>query len=202
MKNRPKLSASRAVEDWNEMLWARRELYTDSEFFKMPEAWARICGERSSWSINAYRSNKIEHHKPRAGVVMFDDCLILTVDERLMEQARQGCGLSNFILAHELGHVALDHHARHAVTKNFQLFVGPSGKANLPPTLEELEANYAAVFFQCGVALLDPKWDPVDLARRAFSDVDYVRKAQAIVRLEAFQRELNRPKPKRERVIL
>jgi hypothetical protein len=86
--------------------------------------------------------------------------------------------------------------------KNFQLFSGPNGMSNIPPTQEELEANYAAVFFQCGVGLQDARWSATRLADRATSDVEYVKKAQARDRLDVFQRELNRPRPKRERVVL
>jgi hypothetical protein len=74
--------------------------------------------------------------------------------------------------------------------------------ANTPPTLEELEANYAAVFFQCGIALADPRWNPLNLARRAFSDPYYVDKAQTIVQLEVFQREFRSTKANLKRVIL
>ena len=101
-----------------------------------------------------------------------------------------------------LERVALNHHAMNAVTKHFQLFSGPRGMSNVPPTLEELEANYAAVFLQCGVALEDLRWDSAPLASRAFSDIEYVKLAQRAVRLEVFQRELRRPRQRYPRVIL
>ncbi len=201
-KSRPLLSAPRGAEIWTEMLSLRRELYCDSDFFKMTEVLRTLCDVGEGWSIKTYRSNEMEDFRRRAGVIVFEGEVIISVDERLMENADPGCKLSNFILAHEIGHLALDHHARSAVTKNFQLFAGPSGMVNSPPTQEELEANYAAVFFQCGPALADTRWSPLDLANRAFSDVLYVKKAQAIVRLDVFQRELIRPKPNRERVVL
>ena len=197
-KNRPTLSARRGAEIWEECLWYRRELYRDSDFFKMPEVWEKLCEEGGDWSIKTYRTGETR----KAGIIGFDGRGTLSVSEELMECARQGRGFMNFILAHELGHLILNHHARSAVTKNFQLSERPSDMAVVPPTQEELEANYAAVFFQCRVALADPRWNSLDLARRAFSDHEYVKKAQAIVRLDVFQRELRRPKPKYERVIL
>lgn len=74
--------------------------------------------------------------------------------------------------------------------------------SNMPPTPEELEANYGAVFLQCGIALRDAKWDTMELANRAHTDFDYVRKVKALVRLEVFEKELRRPKHSPARVIL
>ncbi|MFC3180113.1 ImmA/IrrE family metallo-endopeptidase [Cypionkella sinensis] len=168
----------------------------------MPDVWEELCdGER--WTIKRYPANQIEAYKRKAGVIAFGEKVTLTVDNGLLEKASEGCKFSNFILAHELGHVALDHHARNLVTKNFQLFSGPNGMmANIPPTLEELEANYAAVFFQCGILLEDILWSASRLAERACSDLLYVTKAQAIVRLEVFQRALHKPSASRGRVVL
>ncbi|MEQ8899844.1 MAG: hypothetical protein RID11_07385 [Roseovarius sp.] len=202
MGRRPSLTTYRGAEIYAEILSLRRELYGDGDFFKMPEPWETLCEVGEGWSINTYRSDEVEDFRRKAGVIQFDNRVTLTVDEKLMANAKRGCKLSNFILAHEFGHVALNHHARSAVTKNFQLYAGPGGMSNLPPTMEELEANYAAVFFQCGAALQNPQLNPVELAHRAFSDVEYVRKAQGIVRLDVFQRELCRSKPRYERVIL
>jgi hypothetical protein len=168
----------------------------------MPEPWEALCDVGEGWSINTYRSDETEDFKRKAGVVQFDHRVTLTVDEKLMAKAKQGCKLSNFILAHEFGHVALNHHARSAVTKNFQLFAGPSGMSNSPPTVEELEANYAAVFFQCGAALQNAHFSALELSNRACSDFYYVKKAQGIVMLDVFQRELCRTKPRYERVVL
>ncbi|GGO52141.1 hypothetical protein SAMN05444398_101427 [Roseovarius pacificus] len=184
------------------MLWLRRELYDDGEFFKVPDAWAAICEESETWKLKTYRTELLEDYKRKAGIVVLGDYVTLSADERLWENARRGCKLSNYILAHEIGHLTLDHHAKGAITKNFQLFSGPNGMSNVPPTVEELEANLAAVFFQCGVALKDRQIDAVQLAHRAFSDVHYVKKAQRIVQLDVFQQELRRPRPKVERVIL
>lgn len=160
------LTTKRAVAIFEEMISIRRDYCADSEFFRMDRFWEDVSDEHGNWSIKAYCSSETEDFKRKAGVIEFDGRVTLTVDKRLMENASQGCKLSNFILAHEAGHLGLGHHAKSAVTKNFQLFAGPSGMSNLPPTLEELEANYAATFLQCGVALLDPKWGPVQLAHR------------------------------------
>ena len=202
MKSVPILTTLRVVDIFEEMISCRRMFCADRDFFRMPEFWEDQCDEEGRWTIKTYRSGQLEDFKRKAGVVALDDRVTLTVDERLMENAKQGCKLSNFILAHEMGHVALDHHSTGAVTKHFQLFAGPSGMSNLPPTLEELEANYAAVFLQCGVALLDTAYDAIQLAHRAFSDVHYVKKAQRIVQLEIFRRHLNRPGKKYETVVL
>lgn len=196
------LTTHRAAETWKTMLSHRRTLFDDTDFFKMPGVWEYLCEESDDWQIKTYRSAETEDFKRKAGVVAFGNRVTLTVDAMLMERARQGCKLSNFILAHELGHLALDHHSNSAVTKNFQLFAGPQGLANIPPTLEELEANIAAVFFQCGTALMDNRWTATELAHRAYSDVYYVGKVQRIVQLDVFQRELNKPRPTIERVVL
>ncbi|MCC5970791.1 MAG: hypothetical protein JJU15_12655 [Pararhodobacter sp.] len=195
------LTTRRAVEVFEEMVGCRRSYCADMNFFRMDEYWEDLCDEEGRWKIKAYRSKETQDFKRKAGVIALADRVTLTVDERLMENAKRGCKLSNFILAHEAGHLALNHHARGAITKNFQLFSGPNGMSNIPPTLEELEANYAAVFLQCGVELLNDSMDPIQLAHRAFTDVRYVKKAQRMVRLDVFKRELARPRPKHERVV-
>jgi len=168
----------------------------------MPDYLEELFEESDRWSIKLLKSNQFEDHKRKASLVFFDHWVTLSVDEKLMAAASRGCRLSNFILAHEVGHLALDHHAMSATTKHFQLFSGPNGMSNIPPTLEELEANIAAVFLQCGPALISSGLDAVELARRAHSDVTYVRKAQRIVRLDAFQRRLRQPKVRRERAVM
>ena len=204
MKSKPYLTTSRAVEIYTEMISCRRMFYGDQEFFKATELWEELCSESRSWKINTFRRNSKADLKLKAGVVVLSDLdlVTLTVDEELLAKAKRGGWMENFVLAHELGHIALGHHDKGLVTKNFQVFPSPKGMANIPPTLEEEETNYAAVFLQCGVALEDPRWQPVELARRAFSDPSYVKKAQAAVKLDVFQRELKRPKPRYPRVIL
>ncbi|MDF1855430.1 hypothetical protein [Pseudooceanicola sp.] len=202
MKKRLQITTRRTAKIFEQMLAIRRVAYADDEFFRMDEFWEDLCADSDKWSIKRYRSDTVEDYKRKAGVIAFEDRVTLIADERLMENARRGCPFSNFILAHEAGHLGLDHHAKSGVIKNFQLFAGPNGMSNLPPTVEELEANYAAVFLQCGVALIDKRWEPMQLARRAYCEVRSVKKAQRLVQLEVFQRELNRPKPKSQRVIL
>jgi len=202
MKRKLTLSTPRAVEIYTEMLSVRRELYDDNEFFKVPYAWYAICEGSETWKTRTYRTKHQEDYKRKAGIVVFGDLVTLVADERLIENAKKGCKLSNFVLAHEIAHLALDHHAQNAVVKNFQLFSGLSGMSNLPPTIEEWEANFAAVCFQCGVALESSQLMAIDLAHRAFSDVNTVRKVQKLVQLDVFQQELKRPKPKYERIVL
>jgi len=145
------------------------------------------------WALKTYRFRETEDFRRRAGVIALEHSVTLVADEKLMERAAEGCNFMNFVLAHEFGHLVLDHHAKGAVIKNFQLFSGAGGMAaSIPPTVEELEANFAAVFFQCGVALEEGRWNTRQLAQRAFSDDLYVKKAQAVVQLSAFLRELER----------
>jgi len=200
MKRKEHLTISRAAEIYAEMVSCRRQLYGDQEFFKATEFWEELFRVDDLWTKRTYRNPK--EYKLKASVVAFELRVMMTVDEQLWEKAVRGGWMENFVLAHELGHIALRHHEKDAITKHFQVFRGSSGLANIPPTLEEEEANYAAVFLQCGVALEDPRWGPVELARRAFSDPLYVKKAQAAVKLEAFQNHLKRPKPKYMRVVL
>jgi hypothetical protein len=202
MKSRPYISTRRAAEIFDEMIACRRDFCADNEFFRMTELLEWLCEGSERWSIKTYRSGEQENFKPAARVTAFFDRVTLTVDERLWRDAEQGGKLSNYILAHELGHLALGHHARNAGTKHFQLFAGPDGMINRPTNEKEFEANLAAVFFQCGVALCDVRWHPVQLAHRAFSDVHYVRKAQAYVQFSIFQQELNRRKKNWQRVVL
>ncbi len=152
--------------------------------------------------VKTYNSPETEDHKRRAGVIAFAGKVILTTDQKLLENAQNGEGFSNVILAHELAHLALDHHANGKVVKNFQLFSTPKGMSNMPPTVEELEANVWAVFFQCGLALLEKNVDPVYLAKRAFTDVSFVRLALELCSRPSFLQELNKLRPVRERVIL
>ncbi|MGV8952127.1 MAG: ImmA/IrrE family metallo-endopeptidase [Cypionkella sp.] len=202
MGKRPEITTQRAVEVYEEMIVARRDYCADHEFFKMPDVWNSFLDDEGRWQVRTYNSNRGEDYDRRAGVIVFDDRLRLTVDAKFWEKAKQGCTLANFTLAHELGHIALNHHSRNAVVKNFQLFEnGSYGMSNIPPTLEELEANFAAVFFQCGVALADSRWNPKRLAQRACSDITYVVQAQKIVGLEVFQRELNRWRPSIPRAV-
>jgi hypothetical protein len=203
MPRPPKITTERAAEIYEEMLLYRRGFYADSEFFKMTELWDRLVSGDGEWKIQLFKSNLGADYARKAGVIALGHRVTLSVDEELWDRAASGCRIANYILAHELGHLGLDHHAKAAVVKNFKLYVGPNGNmSNIPPTLEELEANLSAVFLQCGVALENPRLSAMDLARRAYSDVTYVRKAQTYVRLDVFQRVLRRPRRSVPRVIL
>ena len=201
MGKKPDISIQRAVEVFEESVSVRRAYCADHEFFKMTDFWEELCEGSETWSVRTYRSGIGEDFARKAGVIAFADRVTLSVDEKLWADARKGKWFFNFMLAHEAGHLILDHHARGAVTKNFQLY-GPEGTVNLPPNAEELETNYAAVFLQCGVALMKPDLSDLQLARKAYSDRTYIEKARKAVKLEAFQRILNRPKPIRERGVL
>jgi hypothetical protein len=198
----PKISVDRAVTIFNEMVGCRRYAYSDQEFFKMSDYLKELCSEESDGvRIKTFKTNPKEDFRRKVGVIEFGNSVIFSMDERFLTKADQGCYLCNYIIAHEIGHLALRHHEKNAKILNFQLTKGQSGYANLPPTDEELEANYAAVFFQCGIALFDDNYTPQQLARLACSDPRYVEKAQKMVRLARFQ-ELRRNKPRYPRVIL
>ena len=74
--------------------------------------------------------------------------------------------------------------------------------SNIPPTVEEYQANLGAVFFQCGVALEDERLTTLDLAHRSFSDVSYVRRAQKLVQLSLFKQKLFERRSNVKRVVL
>jgi hypothetical protein len=173
-KRRLTFTTARAAEVFHEMISVRRIFCADTEFFRMTDFWKHVCGDTDGWSIRTYRPTAAKEFKRKAGVLAFDGRVTLTVEERLWREAEDGCHFSNFILAHELGHIALEHHAGNAKTKHFRLTANSWDMANIPPTLEELETNFAAVFLQCGVALFDKRWSALDLARRAFSGVDWL----------------------------
>lgn len=201
-KRRFTFTTARAAEVFHKMISVRRDFCADTEFVRMTDFWKHVCGDTDGWSIRTYRPTGTREYTRPAGVIAFDDRVRLTVDESLWRKAEDGCPFSNFILAHELGHVELDHHAGNAKTKHFRLTANSWDMANIPPTLEELETNFAAVFLQCGVTLFDTRWSALDLARRAFSDVDYVRRAQSCVQLDVFKREFYKPKKPVPREIL
>lgn len=201
-KKRPTISASRLAEIFREMVEARREFCGDVEFFKAVDVWEWLAEGGHGTKISTYKPDITKELKLRAGVVVFEDQVTLVADERLLFEAKKGCKQANFVLAHELGHLGLNHHLRGTVVKNFQLFSRANDIANTPPTMEELEANYAAVFFQCGVALLDERFDTIHLAHRAFTDVYTLKKVRDLVRLDSFKRELFRPRKVVERVVL
>ena len=199
---RPTLGTRRFIEVYREMTSTRRLWFRDDQFFKLTALWSDMTEGDENWKINKVKASDGSDFARTASVVALDDRVILNVDERLWELAEDGCLFSNFMLAHEMSHVALDHHARGAVAKHFRLYSGPNGAANLPPTVEELEANYAAAFLACGPAILNWRIDDLDLARRAYSDPHYVRKVRRLLRTEVAQREMLRQSKPRTRVIL
>lgn len=167
----------------------------------MVQAWRRIVEQLPEWSIKPYQSNADEELVRKAGVVYFANRATLTVDLRLLQKAEASCGFSNFILAHEISHLELGHHSRKAVNLNFLLERGEKGNSVIPQNQLELEANFGAVVFQCGPALLDEGLSAKDLARKAFADHGMVRWARNLVRLEAFKRELTRQSVPKKRIV-
>ena len=193
MKNKQFLTTTRAVQIFDEMVERRRGFCGDKEFVRMDWVWEELCPDEGTWRIRTYRSRETEGYRRKAGVVQINHDLTLIVDERLFGAAKKGEGLPNFILAHELTHVALDHHAESVGLKHFQLFQSANGMMSIkPPTVVEQEADLGGVIFQCGIALLDERLTDVDLAKKAFTDLSMVKKARRFVRLDVFKRELQR----------
>lgn len=203
MTKRPILSVHRAVEIFEEALSVRRS-YTDGNdnaFFKASDVWKYLCEGDAGWKIIVTRPTDGVDFSRRAGVVSVDGRGTLTVPHEVWVGAERGNAFFNHILAHELGHLVCNHPAM--ATRRFNNLVpGRFGMKIAPPNPTELEADYAAVFLQCGVALQNRQWDADYLGRKAFADPDYVRKAQMAVRLDSFQQWLNRRKPVRERIVL
>lgn len=191
----PSLSAGRYAEIYRTMIFYRREYCDDEDlrYFKMSDFWEWLCGDgEGGWQVKTFRSDIYDDYLRKAAIIAFDGRMTLTVDEVLWEKARHGSKVPNFILGHEFAHLALDHHLGNATKKNFHLKKRSTDVAIVPPTPEELEANFGGVVFQCGPILGDVRWGALDIANRAFSDVAQVEKAMRIVRLEAFKQELNR----------
>jgi hypothetical protein len=195
------LTTKRAVTIFEEMVSCRRDYCADDEFFKMTDVWEYLCEDSAEWKIKFFHQRPGQALRPLAAVTEFDHHVRLLVESALWSNAQRGDKLSNFVLAHEAGHLQLRHNSRAAV-RHFLLIAGEKGNSVIPQDYFELEANFAGVVFQCGAALLDPSLSASELARRAFSDVALVKKAQSMVRTEVFQRELNRPCPSYPRVVL
>ena len=203
MRKTPFIKTGDFVSAYREALCIRRDFCPDDQrFFKMPDFLEYLAEDPNFFRIKVFKKNGLSRHEREATILSFDGRYTLTVDEHLMENARGGCWYSNFTLAHEVAHIINDDHKDGADRKHFKLFDGPSGRSNIPPTTEEMMANFGAVFFQCGVLLEDPEWLAVELARRASSDPLYVEKAQLRLKLDVVQRELSRRHTTISRVIL
>lgn len=195
------LTTQRAARIFEDMVCCRRDYCADDENFKMTDVWKYLCEGGSDWKIKFYRRPQTEANGPQAAVAEFDYKVRLTVSEELWAEAERGDGRSNFILAHELGHIGRRHNAQFP-TRHFDPAVSADGLSFVPKSYFEKEADFAAVAFQCGVTLLDSQLSAAELANRAFCDVEQVRKAQRMVQLDVFRRELARPRPVYPRVVL
>jgi hypothetical protein len=194
MKHRPTLTTRRVVEIYVEMVDIRREFCADHDFVKMPTVWEGLMDEQGNWAIRRYHSRPGEDYLRRAAVMQLGDKMRLTVDNQLWENALRGKKLDNHVLAHELAHLTLGHPSSGGIATNFALDDDGTVIRLSPPNKTELEADLGAVFFQCGVALMDDRRDAKELADRAFAEISYVKKAMQYVRLDAFKRELKRQK--------
>lgn len=199
--NRPKISLQRAAWLLREMLSYRRIEFLDNEFFSMSEVWRTMAEDNPDLSIKEFKgSGNIQEKK--AGVIALGGRATLIVAEQLMQRAEAGDKLANFTLAHELAHLMLDHHEKSAGIKNFILEHGSKGYTTKPPSDEELETNYAAVFFQCGVALLAPRANAIELSRRAKTDTEWTKKAIALCSVKEFQEEFGKLHHSIQRIVL
>jgi hypothetical protein len=187
------LTTQEGVRIFEEMVSCRRAICADNEFPKMTDVWQDLCEGSKEWKIKFYRRGQRDLDRPQAAVAEFDQHVRLTVSEELWADAESGDGVSNFILAHELGHVGERHNARFA-TRHFQMASTAKGHAILPKSYYEKVADFAAVAFQCGVALLDENLSGADLAKLAFSDLEQVQNAQRMVQSKVFRREFARPR--------
>lgn len=194
------LTTKRAAFIFEAMLSCRRDYCADNQFFKMTDVWKFLCEDSEQWKIKFFHRRELDQQGPQAAVSEFDQNVRLTVDARLWANAERGDKLSNFVLGHEIGHLQLRHNARFA-TRQFQMITGKRGLSVIPQSLYELEANFAAVSFQCGTALQNQQMIATELADRSFCDVSVVKNAQRMVQLDVFQQELARPRPSYPRVI-
>ena len=183
------LTTRQAVRIFEDMICCRRDFCADNEYFKMTDVWKELCDCSSEWKIKLYKRGQKNLDRPQAAVAQFDHHVRLTVSEELWADAEYGDGLANFILAHELGHIERRHNARFA-TRHFQMDSSANGHVILPKSYFEKEADFAAVAFQCGMALLDCNFCNAILTRLAFSDLEQVQKAQGMVQLDVFRQEL------------
>lgn len=78
------------------------------------------------------------------------------------------------------------------MSKYFQLFATETEVANIPPTIEELETNYAATFFLCGPAIFDLRRDALRLADVAYCDVYYIKKVRKLLEQQEFWEEMQK----------
>ena len=187
MKTSQALTTVRAAEIFDVVVSYRGEFCADTDFIKMTAVWDDLCAAGDLWRIKRYDSAPGTDYDRKASVIAVGHNLVLTVDSQFWRRAERGEKLPNYVLAHELGHVILGHHAKKPNLKHFNLGkVRGQTMGILPPNLEEKEASFAGVIFQSGNALADMRWDATRLAERAFSDVREVKNAQRFVQLDVF----------------
>lgn len=187
------LTTKEGVRIFEDMVSCRRAFCADNEFFKMTDVWKDLCEGSKEWQIKFYRRGQKYLERPQAAVAEFDQHVRLTVSEEFWADAESGDGVANFILAHELGHVGERHNARFA-TRHFQMASTANGHSIFPKSYYEKLADYAAIAFQCGVALLNENLNGAELAELAFSDLEQVQNAQRMAQSTVFRRELARPR--------
>lgn len=202
---RPAIGAERTVHNFREMISHRRLFCSDDQYLRMPDVFetlTEITEPDFKFRIKRYSSGNDEDKALKASVIAFNGQATLTVSRRLYEDASNGCLSSNFTLAHEFAHLVLGHHGRNATTMHFQTTRISGMNKRVAPDEMELETDYAAVFFLCGVALLNRNESARELARRACCDVYQVEKALKICRLEPFLSKLRAAESTTSRIVL
>lgn len=203
--SRPKIGADRAVSVFRTVVDHRRLFSDDQQYIRMPDVFDILAEDIDpdfKFNIKLYSSPKGNGQGLKASVVAFDGRATLVVDRQLFQNASEGCLSSNFTLAHEFAHLVLGHHGKSATAMNFVTTDISGVKKRIAPNEMELETDYAAAFFLCGVALLDPDRQALELGRRACCDVYRVEKAQKICRLEPFRAKLDEVEKRIVRVVL
>lgn len=186
MNKWPEISTDRAVAIYLDALSCREH----GNAHNIPRLIEDLFSGSSGWKITFYGSEQSDEYEPKAAVIAGFGRYTLVVDRTLWARAKNGDIFANFVLAHELGHISLRHHDHGSIRKHYRLSATESGLANIPPTVEELEANLWAVFFQCGELLENPTLEAVQLAKASRTDVGYVKRAQRYVNVGSFKRLL------------
>ncbi|MEO0669203.1 MAG: hypothetical protein AAFZ99_14925 [Pseudomonadota bacterium] len=165
----------------------RRAYVPDGKFFKASDFWRDAAADIPEVRIKLHDRSIL-----KASTNALDELTVLVAPKQLFDNADRGCKICNFILAHEAGHISEEHHSENAVSKYFQLFATETEVANIPPTIEELETNYAATFFLCGPAIFDLRRDALRLADVAYCDVYYIKKVRKLLEQQEFWEEMQK----------
>lgn len=198
------LKTQETVRLFWEMVDLRNYYVASGEVVSMTEVWEDLAStefdETDEFKTRIKFFSGDEEHDRKAAVIAFASKITLVVSKGFWSLACNKGMLQNFLLAHEFSHIALDHHSKAAAIKHFKLDASHGTYANIPPTWEEFETNVAAVFFQCGDALLEKEKLALDIAVKFRTDAYYVGRLQKLCQSQTFRDELDKQlgqKPKR-----